>query len=506
MPQTRDQRPRLILRGIFWNSSYQIFSTGVSFVSMLVLVRIIPPAEYGRAAAVVGILTMLNAFNCGNFMAQALQLPDENEPDWSQHYGCGLYIQASLSVIGHAIAGITWLLPDYRPIAPLPRLGALGLILDWPGQLGLAMMRRSMDFGRMRLMFAISLTVKVAIIIALGVGGAGALAIVAGSNVASAIPFGVDLLIVRGWRPQAGWWRWPDWAQYRSALRFGLLQASSAVLFSARGGFEATILPPTLGFQNIGLWNRAQALFSTTVGRLGTVVNESIYPVLPRYAADSEHYPRQATLYFQVLLWIAMPAALFLGFSGPVLSRVLYGSRWIAADPMLWPGVLIGFGLLLFSTCSAILLAANRLRACFSLDVIAACLSLPMLFVAWKSSSVAAYAWAAAAGQLTASVIALVCASIYLQRGWFRVVLLPPLVASSVALFCMLTGARALGLWFPTVRLLTEGTIFGFSVVVTYRTLFAKDLARIVDYIPGSHHMRNWFRLPALAEGSAEAN
>ena len=50
----------IILKGIAWTTGYRVFATFAQFGAMLVLVRIIPPEEYGRAGAVVGVLTMLN--------------------------------------------------------------------------------------------------------------------------------------------------------------------------------------------------------------------------------------------------------------------------------------------------------------------------------------------------------------------------------------------------------------------------------------------------------------
>ena len=43
----------IILKGIVWTTGYRVFATLAQFGAMLVLVRIIPPEEYGRAGAVV---------------------------------------------------------------------------------------------------------------------------------------------------------------------------------------------------------------------------------------------------------------------------------------------------------------------------------------------------------------------------------------------------------------------------------------------------------------------
>src|ERR1051326_7912702 len=175
---------------------------------------------------------------------------------------------------------------------------------------------------------------------------------------------------VRRWHPGKGWWRWPGLNTCKPVLEFGLQRLGSGLLYSGRGALEAAILQIAFGYTGVGLWNRAQALFSTSLGRLGAVVAESIYPLLPRFVNDGDRYARQTTLYLQVMLWTVVPGAIFLGFSGAALSRLLYGSKWVAADPLLWPAALIGCGMLVFTPCSSILLAVNRLAFCLTLDAL----------------------------------------------------------------------------------------------------------------------------------------
>src|SRR5215475_5513289 len=317
-----------VLRGIAWTSVYRVFEVLLGFGAMLLLVRVIAPDDYGRASAVVGLMTLLNAFGCSMFMSEALQLPDAG--------AC------------QAVAGVFWLYPPYYEVAPLIHLAGAGLMLDWPNWMGGIMLRRELNFRRLQLLNGVATFVSLAVTLSLGIAGAGAYALVLGGNVARALPFGTDLLIVRGWRPAPGWWRWPDWAAYRPALRFGFQQSGSALLHGLRSALEAAVLPGALGFTAIGLFGRAQALSATTVGRVGSILIETVYPLLPRFAANAESYPRQATLYLQIVALCAVPGAVYIGVEGAALSQLLYGERWVAANPLILPCALIGLGQLLF--------------------------------------------------------------------------------------------------------------------------------------------------------------
>lgn len=485
----------LVLRGIAWNTLYQIFQAALSFGAMLVLVRVIPPAEYGRVGVVLGFLVLLNAFSCGVFMAQALQLPDGVEPDWSLHWSAGLYIQIALSSTCHLLASFCWLTTDYRPIAPLLHIAAVGLIIDMANRLGFTMLQRAMDFQRLRIVHGLGAFLSVAVTLALGIAGSGAYAIVLGSNVVTALPFTIDLLVVRRWRPRHGWWRWPDWAAYRPALLFGLQQGSSGLLNAARGALEAAVLPGVLGYASIGLLNRAQALFGTTVGRVGNILVETVYPLLPRCAAEPQHYPRQATLFVQVVLLVVVPGALYLGLEGPALSRLLYGEKWIAADPLIWPGVIIGLGVSLFSVGGNILLAANRLQASFALNLVVACLSIPTVAVAWAGGGLITYTWAVALGQLLAGAIALATASPLLIRGWLREVLPPPMICSLLAVgttpvFDGLSVGSPL-----VIRLFISSATYVVMMMLALRVLFPSSLTAVLSRLPGGPRMQGWLRL-----------
>ena len=146
----------IILKGIAWTTGYRVFATFAQFGAMLVLVRIIPPEEYGRAGAMVGVLTMLNVLSCRSFIAQALQLPEGEEPDWTMHWRACFWLQATLFILTNAIASGLWFLPSHRSIAILLHLASLGVLFECPSAMRSAMLQRALDFPRLRILDGIS--------------------------------------------------------------------------------------------------------------------------------------------------------------------------------------------------------------------------------------------------------------------------------------------------------------------------------------------------------------
>lgn len=498
---TNVDRGTLVARAFAWNTAFQIFETVITFAAMLVLVRIIAPAEYGRAGAVLGIVTLLNSLSFGVFVAHALQLPASSEPDWPLHWSVGLYVQISLMLACHGVAILCSLTETYRPIAPLLHVSAFGFLLDWPAQLNAAMLRRAMDFRRLRVIGACSLALKLLITVSGGLLGGGAYALVIGAHVVSALPLGFDLLVIRRWRPPRGWWGRPDWTRYGLPLRFGGQQGASALFLSARKALEGVVLPMTLGYAAVGLLGRAQALFGMGVGRITFALGESVYPLLAVSSTDRLAFARLATFFAQTVAWLAIPGGVYLAWDGAAISRLLYGAKWVDADPLIVPAVVAGMahvGLIV----GWVLLADNRLRQCLLLDATAAGLALPSLLVVWAGGTLTDYAWALAGAEVTVAVVTMTCASRYFTAGWIRIVLLAPAVASLVALTAMVAVEGALTFDVPVTRVIVGGTVYGATVLLAYRVLFPHELAAVVGRLPGGRRAGSWLRLAFRAQPS----
>jgi O-antigen/teichoic acid export membrane protein len=482
------------VRGVGWTFVHQLLQAAIAFGAMLLLVRILAPADYGRAAAVAGILTVLNAFGCASFVNHGLQLPDGGEPDWSGHLRAGIYIQLALSAVGHAIAAALWFLPAYAAIAPLLHVGAVGLLIDAPSRVASAMLRRELAFRRLRAVQTTALVASTTVTLVLAVAGAGAYALVIGLNVVVAIPFIIDLLILRGWRPASGWWRWPDWGAYSDSVRFGIPNAGSGLLHSARGGFESAVLPAALGFAAMGLLGRAQALFLMTIWRVVGPMLETVYPLLPRSVSNPAAFRRNVTLLAQIVLVLVVPGAAFLGLHGPTISRVLYGARWAAADPLLLPAAVLGIGMALFSIGANVTLAMTRMRRLLYLNGLGAGLAVAATLLAPFHHSMVLYAWSLAAAQVIAGAAAFGAVSRCFEPGWVARVLVPPAVVAGVAAAAS-AGAALLAPPVPAAQLAAAAASFTATSALALRVLFPAALYHLVSWLPNGRSIAAWLQL-----------
>lgn len=463
----------------------QVFLLIASFLSMIVLVRLLSPGAYGRVAAVNGVLALVNCFSCGNFIAQAVQLQEGETPDWGAHWNAGFYIQIGLFVGCNLVAASCWFIAPYRPMALLLHVASLGFPFDLANQMGLTHLRRDLNYRALRLVQAACTLVTAVSSITLALLGAGAFALIIGYNLLHGVPFGIYLLLIRKWRPPAGWWRWPDWGNYCTQLKFGGQLSGAAGLAAARGMLEATVLPATIGFAAVGLLNRAQVLFSTTGGRVSSLVVDTVYPLLPRSAGNAEQFARHATLFVSGPLFISIPSMVFVALNGSLLSRLLYGQKWVAADPLILPATIFVWAASTGLLFIAVLQARNELRLALMSNVVLAVSTLPAMLVAVGVGGSLSYSWALALGQIVSVCTVAKTSSNLLKGHWFRNGIFPSIMAATAGGLSLIL----LKLLLPTLAivssLLIQSFVFTGVVALVHRCFFPTLLREIILRLPG---------------------
>lgn len=494
-PTPSSTRRAVLTHGVAWNAISEGAQVALNIAAMLVLVRIIPPGEYGKATAATSVLVFLSSFSASGLLQHALQLHEGEEPDWTLHWHAALVVQGTLFLVANAIAGLYWFLPAYRPAAPLLHAGSLGCLLNLPHLVAYQMLQRELDFRRSRLGLIVSSLANTLTAVALGVAGFGAWAIVLGAQVMGLVPLSAYLLLVRRWRPAGPWVAWPDWRRHAPSLRFGGLQMAMAFLATLRGSLEAAVLPGTAGFAAIGLLGRATGLHAQTVGRVTAVFKDTIAPLLPRSAGDPATYARHATMVVQATLLAALPGAVAIGLLGPEFSRVLYGRKWISADPLIWPAALAALGLGTFGIALFVVQAAGRLRATLVLAVAEAVVVAPLSLVTTAGASIVEYAWLAAAAECAAAVVGCLVAARHLAAGWAWSILAPALTAAGAGAAAVLAVVPHTATWPEGARLAVHLPLYLVAAAVGLRLAFPAVLQSTVGRVRGGAVLLRWLAL-----------
>jgi O-antigen/teichoic acid export membrane protein len=491
-----------LARGVVFAFAYQLFSVGISFLSLIVTTRLIPPDEFGVVTLVLLPLAGLNNLAASFLITHAVYVPGNKTPDWDLYGMLGLAGHGILAIVCNAIALMCWNHPVYQPMAPLLHVASVGIVMEAFVRLDIVMSQRELAVGRNQVLLALCDCVTLGTTVVCALLGMGALGLVLGNSVFRSIPFVIHLFMIRKWRINWSTWRGFGWSDVRGPMLFALQYTLANSGNTLRQFAEAALLPLALTKPEVGLLSRAQSLFGQTVSRVVQGVSEVAMPALPATADHHERFTRAVVLYHRVMGGLLIAGTFCIATVGPTLSAVLYGPKWKDADPLLAPTAAIAALLYYCSMCSTTLLSARAGRANTLILVAVALSSVPgLVALACRVPILQYLAWQLFGAGLASLISLSVCHQVVSIN---RIVptLVPSVVASAVAGVGVLIIEHFLVSQTKYVRLVVDLLVFVSLHVITMRLLFPHWLAESLDTLPMGVRIKPWLRLktPTIAE------
>jgi PST family polysaccharide transporter len=463
-------------RGLVWAGAGFALTKALSFVAILILARLLVPADFGVVAAIVAFLAILELVSDLGMKAAVVF---EQEEALTARVRTAFTINVALAIVLTLLAvALAPLIAAFFRIpeeAGLFRLASLNLLLVGLGNIHDSVLLRALDFRRrVRPEVARGMT-RGAVSIALALLGAGAEALVVGM-LAGSVAWVVTMWAMVPLRPA-----WPiDRAIARAMVGYG----SAAFLLELLGGLgtrvDVAVIGRALGDRALGLYSVAFRLPELLIHNVGWIVSSVAFPALSRQRLVDERSVGLAALgviRFQALY--ALPVATAVAMLAAPIVVVLFGPRWRdAAGVTAAIAVLMALDLMIAPLGDG-LKATARQRVLVALNVV----SVPFAVggIVWAAGAgIVAVAWVRTGLQLVFAVALAVVACRQLGAPLPGLVsaLVPSVVASvGVAGGCLAVQAASPGATLGTLLLGGAAALLG--GLVTLRLFAPRSLAEV---------------------------
>jgi len=468
---------------LVWNAAFNVFRDFLGLIVMLVLVRLLESEQYGQFAVVTAIIGFISVFTYQNFVSHTIQVRDDAEVNYQDHFTAGGPIQIALFAITNLVAFGLGYIESYAGIAPLVHVMSIIFILEWPYELRLKMLERSLDWHRLRLLHAAGLVISSVTAIGMGLLGAGVYALLIPGLLVT-LPFTVDLFCFKRWKPTWSWNR----ERYMPALKFGFTRMTSGMAGRSRRLIESGALVYVLGFTSAGLFERAISLGMMFCQRAASQIMYALYPAMTKLEPATEQYSRASGIILRGVSIFTIPIAVVLAVLAAPFVRVVYGGNWDAVVPLVPAAVTLGGMAAISSVVYMLLLGHNEERRCAHSDLLELMGTLVALFLLLEKGLLTYLI-----GLVVVRIVALGYGIFWLlscgamKREQLSKALLPPIVSSGVAYaICqgIMTAAAASVDSTMVAALYAAGYFFVYTVFL--RLVFAGTLIELVRYLPGN--------------------
>ncbi len=307
-----------------------VFAAGISFTvqlgAMVVLARLLTPADFGVVAMVATFSLLLEAFGMAGFTEAILQREDVTHGLASNLFWINVTVAIALAAV---FAGAGGLLAGFYHDA-LVRGAAeamAGVILiNSLATVPLALLQRGMRFGRASTIGVAAQTARGVVAIALALAGWGYWAIVAG-YFAHRITRAAGSLAACGWLPGL-----PGRAAgTRDSLAFGLKIYGRYAMGYGVNNTDNLLVGWRFSASALGFYKKAYDMFVLPANQLTAPIWSVVIATLSRVRQEMAQYRRYLLGAIAVVAFAGMGIAADFTLVGRDLVRFLLGPQWAEA-------------------------------------------------------------------------------------------------------------------------------------------------------------------------------
>lgn len=321
----------------------------------IVLARLLTPHDFGVVAA--GMVVMVVAWQLTDLGTSAVVIQREAVDDalLSSLFFFNLLLGTLLAALTVTLAGPMAnglgqpaAAPAIQALAAVSLLGALGNMHH-------ALLRRTMQFGRLATVNIANAVVNGAVGIGLAFAGAGIWALVAGTVAGVAVSTAGAWLYV-AWRPSPSF----SLHRLREVARFSInffLSSALAVFFAQ---LDKVVISRMLGGVALGTYTVAQRTVTSPMNAVGATVSTVSFSAFAREQDNPETLRAGAIRATGVVALVVLPAMVGLAVMAEQAVLVVYGAQWEAAVPVIQVLAPVAVVQAVLSVTSSVMLAMGR--------------------------------------------------------------------------------------------------------------------------------------------------
>jgi O-antigen/teichoic acid export membrane protein len=328
-----------IASGLAWKVVSQVFRQLSRIVVVVILARLLTPAEYGLAAMVLVFSSLVLIFADLALGAALVQRRELSEEDRSTVFWTSVVAGTVFMLLGIAASWPVAAFYGEPEVQPLFAALSVSFLITALGTTQSALLNREMRFRSLELRMMAGTVAGGAAGIAVAVSGGGAWAIIA-QQLAIAVVSTTLLWAFSPWRPRFTFSR----ASFRSLAGFSGNVFGTRVLFYANRNLDNLLIGRFLGAASLGAYAVAYNVMLMPLSRIAQPIVEVLFPAMSRIQEDR---PRMAAMWLRanrMIGAISIPAMAGLMIVAPEFVLTLFGERWEDAIPVIqilaWVGLL----------------------------------------------------------------------------------------------------------------------------------------------------------------------
>ncbi|MDE6340364.1 MAG: lipopolysaccharide biosynthesis protein [Muribaculaceae bacterium] len=414
------------IRGTLWSSIERFSVQGIQFAVMIIMARILTPADYGLVGMLAIFIAISQSLIDSGFSQALIRKQDRSQTDNSTVFFFNIAVGVILYIILFFCAPLIASFYNQPLLTPLTRAIGIGLIFNSLAVVQRALLTVDLDFKTQAKASLIGAIASGAIGIWMAYAGYGVWSIVA-QQLCNLALVTIFLWIFSHWKPT---WVY-SWKSFSELFGFGSKLMLSGLLDTAYRNIYLIVIGKVYKASDLGYFTRAQQFSDLVSSNVTGILQRVTYPVLCSIQDDNDRLKNAYLRILRITSFLMFPLLAGLaGVSRPLVITLLT-DKWLFAATLLIPLCLTGMwypvhainlNLLQVKGRSDLFLRLEIIKKIVGVIILCATIPLGIITMCW--------------GMLVNSIIALVINTHYTGKligiGFFKQIkdILPSLILS----------------------------------------------------------------------------
>lgn len=313
--------------GAIWAMCQRFGTMVVSFISNLVLARLLTPNDFGTVGMLLFFISIANVFIDSGFGAALIQKKNTTSKDYSTIFILNISISILLYILLFLAAPYVARFYDTEILAILLRVEGLVLIGNALCLIQTNILKKHMDFKRLALANLLGNTLGSVFAIISAFLGLGVWSLVIRVLCVAYIT-SVGLWKIADWKPS---WEF-DFSIAKGLFGFGGFMLLSTGLNTIASNLQTLIIGKIFQQRTLGYYTQAITLRNVAADSLQSIIGQVLFPDFASLNSDSE-IENKLNKGFYVISFFTTSLLVLLLIIGKPLIEALYTEKWIGAVP-----------------------------------------------------------------------------------------------------------------------------------------------------------------------------
>lgn len=316
-------------RALIFSFAGKYTSMVMEFVSVMVISRLLSPAEigiYSLAAGTIVIGQMLRDFGLSLYLVQEKELTDEKIQSC---FTISILLCWCIAAIYYFSAGAISRFINHAEVEFLVQILAINFLMIPFGTFTLSLLRREMKFGSIMFIDVSTTSMRVCVAISLAVAGYGVLSLAYASVAGAAVT-----VLLSFFYTQRKHYRF-NFSNIKEIAKFSSFVSATNIISELRNTIPEIVIGKNISADAVAYFSKAIG----TMGLFAKLINQALGPVIQPYISkiNRESGKLDYPVYYitNVMLALQWPFCVFIFLFADEVIYLLYGDQWGETVPVL---------------------------------------------------------------------------------------------------------------------------------------------------------------------------